>query len=79
MRWIVVPMIGLAAYIMLSGVSTELQQWNPNAPMPDIGGLSGNEIKSRIQSSIKSFEDSDREDSQRAGRIPYPNSSKNRN
>jgi hypothetical protein len=35
---------GLAAYVMLSrGVSTELQQWNPNAPMPAIGSLSGKE------------------------------------
>jgi hypothetical protein len=74
---IVAPLVGLAAYVLLSqGVSTELQQWNPNAPMPAIGGLSGSEIKSRIQSSIKSFEDRDRED-QRAGRIPYPSSSKN--
>ena len=79
MRWIVVPIIGVAAYVWLSqGVSTELRQWNPNAPMPSVGGLSGDEIKSRIQSSIKSFEDRDRED-QRAGRIPYPSSSKNRN
>jgi len=82
MRWIVVPMVGLAAYVLLSQgsekvvwsnnwsaqaptLSTELQQWNPNAPMPAVGGLSGNEIKSRIQSSIQSFEDIDREHFQR--------------
>ena len=50
MRWIVVPMVCYAAYVLLSqGVSTELQQWNPNAPMPAIGGLSGKEIKARIE------------------------------
>ena len=80
MRWIVVP-VGLAAYVLLSQgrakivcsdnwsqaptLSTELRQWNPNAPMPAIGGLSGNEIQSRIQSSIQSFEDIDREHFQR--------------
>ena len=81
MRWIVVPMAGLAAYVLLSQgsakivwsnnwsqaptLSTELRQWNPNAPMPAIDGLSGDEIKSRIQSSIRSFEDIDREHFQR--------------
>lgn len=80
MRWIVVPM-GLAAYVLLSQggakivgsdnwspaptLSTELRQWNPNAPMPAIDGLSGEEIRSRIQSSIKAFEDIDREHFQR--------------
>ena len=77
MRWIVVPMVCLAAYVWLSQGGTEMRQWNPNAPMPSVGGLSGDELRSRIQSSIKSFEDSDRED-QRAGRTP-PSSSRNRN
>jgi hypothetical protein len=74
-------MVGLAAYVWLSQggakivwsdnwsqaptLSTELQQWNPNARMPAIDGLSDDEIRARIQSSIKSFEDIDREHFQR--------------
>ncbi len=83
MRWIVVS-VGLAAYVLLSQsgakivwsdnwsqaptLSTELRQWNPNAPMPAIDGLSGDEIRARIQSSIEAFEDIDREHFQRTGR-----------
>jgi len=76
MQWLLVLIAVIAGYYFMSGGTTEMRQWNPNAPMPAIGGMSGKEVKSRIDSSIKVFEDQDRENERRG--IAYPNP-KNRN
>ena len=78
MPWLLVLIAVIAGYYVMSSSSgtTEMRQWNASAPMPAVGGMSGKEVKSRIESSIKVFEDQDRENERRG--IVYPNP-KNRN
>jgi hypothetical protein len=72
MPWLLVLIAVIAGYyVMSSGGTTEMRQWNASAPMPAVGGMSGKEAKSRIESSIKVFEDQDRENERRG--IAYPN------
>lgn len=76
MHWLLVLIAVIAGYYVVSGGTTEMRQWSASAPMPAVGGMSGEEVKSRIESSIKVFEEQDRENERRG--IVYPNP-KNRN